>query len=108
MTIDDLETDDTTAVALLGHILRTIATAFPGAQFSVEPHPLTNNIIFYVRRRDGARYVEVTETFLDADAGLATALTGLKDLSMQLGRLRAGHVLIVTPRGLVIEAGSEN
>ncbi|MGH9146417.1 MAG: hypothetical protein ACRD1Q_06890 [Vicinamibacterales bacterium] len=104
MTIDDVDTDDTTAMALLGHILRTIAAAFPGAKFSVEPHPDTNNIIFYVNRKDGARCVEVTETFLDADAGFETAFSRLKDLGTQLRWLAAGNVLIVTADGLLVQA----
>jgi hypothetical protein len=103
MTIDDLETDDTTAVALLSHILQTIAMAFPGARFSVEPHPHTNNIIFYVKRFDGARLVEVTENFLDAEGGLDLALICLKDLGAHLRRLAAGHALIVTTDGLLVE-----
>ena len=106
MTIDDLETDDATAVALLGHILRTIATAFPGAEFGVEPHPRTNNIIFYVNRFDGARLVEVTDNFLDADGGLDLALIRLKDLGAHLRRLAAGHALIVTADGLVVEGNT--
>lgn len=104
MTIDDLETDDTTAVALLGHILRTIAASFPGAKFSVEPHPRTNNIIFYVKPLDGARCVEVTETFLNADFGFEAALSRLKDLGAQLRQLAAGHVLVVTADGLLMHA----
>jgi hypothetical protein len=95
MVSDDLETSDATAVALLSYVSRAIAMAFPGASLGVEPNPQTNNIVFYVNRADGARCVEVTETFLDAPEGLNSAFDQLEGLHGRLMQLAPGGVLIV-------------
>ena len=99
MAIEDLESDDKNAGLLLRHIFRAIVVAFPGADFRVEPHPDTNDIVFYVDPIDGARSVEVTETFLDADDGLSRAVYQLENLMSQLTKLGPGDVLRVSRTG---------
>jgi hypothetical protein len=74
-------------VLLLRHIFTAIVVAFPGADFHVEPHPDTNDIVFYVNPVGGARSVEVAETFLDADDGLSRAVYRLENLKSQLTKL---------------------
>jgi hypothetical protein len=99
MAFEDLESDDKNAGLLLRHIFRAIVVAFPGADFRVEPHPDTNDIVFYVDPIDGARSVEVTETFLDADDGLSRAVYQLENLMSQLTKLGPGDVLRVSRTG---------
>jgi hypothetical protein len=103
MTIDDLETDDTNAALLLRHIFGAVIATFPYADFKVEPHPDTNDIVFYVSPVDGARSIEVTETFLDAADGLARAVVRLGDLRSQLMKLGPGDVLRVSTGGCDLE-----
>jgi hypothetical protein len=103
MTIDDVETDDRNAALLLRHIFGAIIAAFPFADFKVEPHPDTNDIVFYVHPADGARSIEVTETFLDAADGLQRAVVLLENLRSQLMKLGPGDVLRVSTGGCDLE-----
>jgi hypothetical protein len=103
MTIDDVETDDTNAALLLRHIFGAIAATFPYADFHVEPHPDTNDIVFHVSPVDGARSIEVTETFLDAADGLQRAVARLENLRTQLMKLGPGDVLRVSTGGCNLE-----
>jgi hypothetical protein len=103
MTIDEIDKDDANAVLLLRHIFGAIIATFPYADFKVEPHPDTNDIVFNVSPVDGARSIEVTETFLDATDGLARAVARLENLRGQLMKLGPGDVLRVSTGGCDLE-----
>ena len=88
---------DGNAAVLLKHILVAIDLVFPDADLAVEPDEASNNIVFSIGDN---RRVEVTEAFLDAEQGFASAVYTLGGLRLHLNQLEAGAVLMVTHEGL--------
>ena len=88
---------DGNAAVLLKHILVAIDLVFPDADLAVEPDEASNNIVFSIGDN---RRVVVTEAFLDAEEGFASAVYTLGGLRLHLNQLEAGAVLMVTHEGL--------
>jgi hypothetical protein len=90
---------DGNAAVLLKHILVAIDLVFPDADLAVEPDEASNNIVFSI---GDDRRVVVTEAFLDAEEGVASAVYTLGGLRLHLGQLEPGNVLMVTHKGLLM------